>query len=268
MRPRKNQLAQHDATALALGYNGKVRTLEVSSITTYGVIMVAIVVRLYPWACKSPWLVLAAFLTGYFGADFVSGFVHWMADTWGSVDMPFIGNALLRPFREHHVDAQAITRHDFVETNGNNCLISIPSGLWALFTPQHEGAGLNLFWSTFLFSLILWVMFTNQFHKWSHLSEPRGAIAILQKLHLILPPGHHAVHHTAPYRRSYSITAGWVNYPLNLIRFYPLLEQLVSGVTGLIPRRDDLGEREALTVLAEDAAEGPQPHPDRLPLNL
>ena len=33
MRPRKNELAQHDATALALGYNGKVRTLEVSSIT-------------------------------------------------------------------------------------------------------------------------------------------------------------------------------------------------------------------------------------------
>ena len=63
---------------------------------------------------------------GLLAADLVSGMVHWAGDTLCDEDTPVLGRHFIRPFREHHVDPKAITRHDFIETNGNNCIASMP----------------------------------------------------------------------------------------------------------------------------------------------
>jgi len=70
-------------------------------------------------------VVLAVVTAGYFLTDFISGFFHWAGDSLGSETMPILGAHFVKPFRFHHVDQKDITRHDFIETNGNNCIISI-----------------------------------------------------------------------------------------------------------------------------------------------
>src|SRR5689334_6658220 len=100
---------QHPSTAL--------RVLDWTSILSYAALACWLAVEMVPGTFERPWLVLTAVLLGYLAADLVSGLVHWAADTWGSTDLPVIGPAVLAPFREHHRDQLAITRHGFVETN-------------------------------------------------------------------------------------------------------------------------------------------------------
>lgn len=151
-------------------------------------------------------LLVAAIVIGYLLADLTSGIVHFIGDTFGSENTPIIGKAFIFPFREHHVDQTAITRHNFLVTNGHNCLVSLPVmvGMHFLLIPF-----------PFLFltgvSLVLSVFMTNQFHKWAHQKNPPSMIKFLQDKRLILNPAHHAIHHTAPYNRYYCITTGWLN---------------------------------------------------------
>lgn len=266
MRPSDLALSQQDAKKLAAGYSRAFRLVEIASIVGFFSLMTVVVARVAPFVALSPWLVLASFAVGFIAADFVSGFVHWLADTWGSTDMPVIGKALLRPFREHHVDQTAITRHDYIETNGSNCLISIPHAIACVLCPLERGEwmALELFFIVSNASMIFWVMMTNQFHKWAHMDDascPR-VVAWLQRVHLVLPPAHHAIHHTAPFNKYYSITTGWLNWPLTRLGFYRGLERLVTATVGALPRRDDIGLEAAIATAPELPSEPQRAEPD------
>lgn len=89
--------------------------------------------------------------------------------------------------------------------------------------------------------IILLCILLNQFHCWSHtyFGLPRH-ITLLQDLHIILPRKHHRIHHVAPHDTYFCITTGWLNYPLEVCRFWTGLEYLIEKSTGNKPRADDL----------------------------
>ncbi len=179
------------------------------------------------------WLVPLAALAGYLAADFVSGMVHWAGDTLGDEDFPLLGKGFIRPFREHHVDEKDITRHDFLETNGNNCLVTVPvlAGAWAA-VPVGPATPGWLFGVTALAVMALAVFGTNQFHKWAHMDRPPAVAALMQRAGIILGVAHHKVHHTPPFDKYYCITTGWMNPVMHRLRLLRALEWAIARALG------------------------------------
>jgi hypothetical protein len=215
------------------------RGLEWAGIGAFAVLWTCVGVRLAPAALTAPGRTVLAIALAYLAADLLGGLVHWGVDTWGSPDLPIVGPAMIGPFREHHVDPLAITRHDFLQANGNTALITLPVlGLALWLVPGKDGAG-SLFWSAFLGALASWTLLSNQFHKWAHVAEPPPVVRLLQRFRVILPPDHHARHHTRRVESHWCITTGWMNGPLERSGLLRFLEGRIVRSTGAVPWRGE-----------------------------
>jgi len=152
-------------------------------------------------------------------ADFISGLVHWSADTYGSPTMPIFGG-FVRTFREHHADQVDITRTTFVETNGDVSIFSSPVHFALLLVVQDA------------FALACIFAYRRQLHE---LADPQmGALrrapvadSAATAPRLFLSPSHHARHHHGPHLTHYCITNGWMNTLLDGTGFFRKLEWLL-----------------------------------------
>jgi len=192
-----------------------------------------IFMRLDPWQ----WWVPIAFVGGIATADFMSGLIHWAADTWGRDDFPVVGHRLLVPFRIHHLNPDDLLRRPFVDANGDPAFLTVPV-LLALFAVPIETVWGGVV-AVFGFALCGVGMMTNQIHKWAHMPSPPTPIRALQNCGILLGRAQHAVHHDQPYDANYCITTGWCNRPAEAIGFYRRLEATITFITGAHPRHDD-----------------------------
>jgi hypothetical protein len=183
------------------------------------------------------WWIPFAFLAGATAADFLSGLVHWWADTWGRDDMPVIGHRLLVPFRIHHVNPDDFLTRPFLDTNGEVAMLSVPPLVAARFIPLDSDWGLAI--AIAALGLCGVGAMTNQIHQWAHMPQPPRPVRVLQGCRLILGRAAHAEHHGRPYDASYCITTGWCNPVLDRIRFFRRLERIITTLMGVEPRQDD-----------------------------
>lgn len=233
------------------------RLFEWASVAAFTGTCGALLVQLssVPWGRLQLITIGVGTLLGYLVADVVSGVVHWFFDTYFHDDTPLIGRAFVHPFREHHVDPLAITRHDFFEVNGNTSLALLPVVIAALLlgNPGDGELGTARFaqtaTQTVALAFALATFATNQFHQWAHQERPAAAVRWLQASGLILSPAHHRNHHSGNYRQSFCITAGWLDPLLDRMHFFQRIEHVVrrlssgGGHGGEIPNDADTARR-------------------------
>lgn len=182
--------------------------------------------------------ILAALLIGYFVADFASGAVHWGLDTWFT-EREF-GRAVAIA-REHHTHPQNILGYNFLE---HSTLGSAPSaaviGPLALITACFPASV-----ATYMV-MIVWLIastclfYGTSFHNLAHQLPKSRLIRLAQRLHLVITPQHHWVHHRSAQIVNYCVINGWANYPCDRLQVWRGLEWFVQTLTGAEPRRDDL----------------------------
>jgi ubiquitin-conjugating enzyme E2 variant len=183
------------------------------------------------------WWVPVTALGGVAAADFVSGLIHWGADTWGRDDCAIIGRRLLLPFRVHHVNPDDFLRRRFIDTNGDVAFVAIPVLMGFLAIPLETAWGPPVaVWGLGFCGI---GSMTNQIHQWAHMQDPPRAVRLLQSCRLLLGGQEHSAHHQKPYDGHYCITTGWCNRPLEALGFFRRLEYAITRLTGVAPRHDD-----------------------------
>lgn len=227
------------------------RRLQLVGYVTFAVMMAVLVsqlIRGYP-VVGSPWVVVAMLVAGYLAADLMSGIVHFLADNFGSPDMPFIGPSFVLPFRQHHDDPQGILRHRFFATNGNNVLVCLPVLIPVVWLVPVSTSAAGHAAGVFTGAMLSMVLLTNQVHKWAHMDQAPPAVRWLQRTGLIISKAHHDIHHTRPFNSHYCIAVGAWNPLFERWRVPDRVERLIRRwVPGTDPRlrvERDFGEGSA-----------------------
>lgn len=213
------------------------RVLYCASCILAFLLLASFIVRLLLHVRLITWYAVGAVPAGMILADFVSGLVHWAADTWGNESMPILGKRLLHPFRVHHVNPGDFLQRRFCDTNGDLAALAVPLLSMALQMPLTSEAWFAAAVFTATFSGV--GLMTNQIHQWAHMRKAPDPVRWLQQFGLILSHEAHERHHCPPYVANYCIATGWCNRLLQSIGFFSRLEQLVSFCTGVQPRFDE-----------------------------
>ncbi|XP_057540418.1 fatty acid desaturase 4, chloroplastic-like [Amaranthus tricolor] len=174
--------------------------------------------------------ILAA-LTGYVLADLGSGVYHWGIDNYGDATTPLFGGQI-EAFQGHHKWPWTITKRQFA--NNLHALARVIT-----FTVLPINLVLNdPTLMAFVGSFSGCIMFSQQFHAWSHSTKSKlpPIVVALQDLGVLVSRTQHAAHHRSPYNSNYCIVSGIWNKFLDENKVFEVLEMVLFFQLGVRPR--------------------------------
>lgn len=154
--------------------------------------------------------------------DFLTGFFHWLEDSYWSPETPILGKWIVVPNRAHHADGQAFLKKSWLESCWDLLIVAIIIIAAAYFLNR-------LTWEVWLFAVL--VANANQIHKWAHIARDENKpwiIALLQKMYILQRPRHHGQHHRKPNNTHYCTMTNALNPILDKIKFWRALEWLLG----------------------------------------
>jgi ubiquitin-conjugating enzyme E2 variant len=178
----------------------------------------------------------------WLATDFLSGFFHWLEDTYGNPFWPVVGRHVTKPNILHHYVPRAFVTNSWY----------LSSRLLILVCALVVAVTLALGVFSWMVALaVLMGVNANQIHKWSHRTRRENArlVTLLQRLHLIQSPSHHHCHHTRGKDSHYCVLTDFLNPVLDGVGFWRGLEWTIAHVFGVPPRND---EEAALRVIARE----------------
>ncbi len=161
-------------------------------------------------------------------ADFLTGFIHWIEDTYGVKTWPWpLKDGVVLPNIEHHRNPTFIaTMSSFISRNAYLVVPAVVVSLVALVFGYWQVA--------LIFFLMSW---GNETHTWSHKRKNNRLIAFLQDAAIVQTAGQHAKHHKKPYDKYYCTLTNFTNAVLEVIHFWRGLEWILKKMFGLEVKR-------------------------------
>jgi ubiquitin-conjugating enzyme E2 variant len=163
--------------------------------------------------------------------DFFSGVFHWLEDSYGNEQTPFLGRFVITPNIIHHHKPRDLVRSPFWHRNIVTAILSavIFSTIAIIFGTS---------WHLWLFCSL--GALCNEFHCWAHRSpkENGPVIATLHSFQILQSPNHHAKHHANPKNKSYCLLTNYTNLLLDRIEFWRRAELFVVFIFSINPRSD------------------------------
>lgn len=164
-------------------------------------------------------------------ADFITGFAHWLEDTYCLDELPLIGGLICTPNIDHHLDPQLLVRDGtFVSRN----LVSVCLSAGGFLVAWLCGFG---YWPV---ALTLFVTsFGNEIHRWNHTDDLGWFATFMKDAGLVQARSQHSIHHKPPFTSHYCIITSFTNAVLERIQFWRRLEWVILKVFRLRPKRED-----------------------------
>lgn len=152
-------------------------------------------------------------------ADFISGVLHWLEDTYCTSGFPLIGKLVCEPNILHHIEPQAMLTGGF--WSRNYIQFGLALVIYGVLAICGYGA-----WPV-AFTLVV-LSLSNEIHALNHTTKTNWLGSFLKDTGLIQSQRQHNKHHKYPYDRYYCVITSAVNPCLELVNFWRCLEYLLS----------------------------------------